>query len=909
METPLIKKLFIALFLASSCFADQAAISNFKYLNTNENSTIIDPNSAQDLLNVDITPGGKSVKKRSGYGLYKNVFSTSSGVHGGYHFFDSSGNDIQIWGSSVSVKGIVADGAPATIVSSMTVNSTIDCADSQGSAYCVDSNRDFYIKTNGATLTNWYTSPLGTMVESTPDRIVVAGVAASPNTLFFSQSNAFTNYTVGPLTTDAFTEVIAAPGSHLTHIRWGCQKILWWKDQSFGYFDFDDQYSAQVKIVSDNVGTFDNTSAIDPGGTVWFRGQDGHTYKYDCSSLERMTIDITPQIQTSGKRTTNLWQQTSQADWQSGAIIPTGYLSTTLSVGDVVSSSFSKSEFSSASGWGSGTSSNFAIGTSSISLLTNNSGTVTDSGFETNPISTNWTVSGTASSVTTDVGTNCTMSPDSGSRFGIIQSSGTTVTINAVATDTGLEISTTTFVGTTNSCTWTSRTLSSTGYIGRRIKLKLSIGSVSTPRISSVITKDSYIFGGDITFKTAFDQIGGAICPGGVCTYNVGLDTIASGSSTITSGAFTSQLYDMGLASTTWQITDLNFTANTSTPSFSLITATATTGPWTQVITSSQTNSLSNRYAKFTSTITVGSADNALTYISSFTIVARSSGTLYSAWKNAPNWSAWGTFNPTSQDNGGSHTFYVRASSSPQTVLNSTVTWVAQSANAQVATSTAGIYFQIRDDFTVPAATNTPTLNDFTVNWFEGSASDQAYMLFFENAIWETVAYGTGVSSNTYVFRHDLINQGWTLYNFGAGGMLIQGNKLYFGSVGDGNVFQYGSGVSDNGAAINAFWKSKDFTAVDPFMQSSLVQIDIFGKQNSGQSITSTYTMDTSTVTSYTVSLSSPSQTYIQSRKLLPSGKTGYTFNLKISDTSATSAWEIFGFRIVYNTLPWKPTQ
>lgn len=892
-----------------SARADQIAVSQFKLLNSNDNSTTLDPSEAQNLLNVDVTPSGKTIKKRQGYGSYK-LISPSAGMHGGYHAFNTTGSDYQLWGTSTSLYGIVADGTPTKIVSSATLNATWDCADTQGSSYCVDSARDAFIRTDGSTLTNWYTSPLGTMVEATPDRVVVAGVAASPNTLFVSQSNTFTNYVTGVNATDAFTEVIAAPGSHLTHIRWGCQKLLWWKDQSFGYFDFDDQYSAQVKTISDIIGTFDNTSAIDPGGNVWFRGQDGHTYEYDCSSLQRMTVDITPQIQTSGKRTSNLWQQTTQADWQSGAIAPTASLSATLSAGDVVPSSFSTNEYSSASGWASGTSSNFAVGTSSLSLLTNNSGSITDNSFESGSginLSANWTVSDNSgcfgSCITDDnifLGDHVcgTVGAKSGTWAArIVSLANFTLSADILDANSGTALASTTFAYVRGLCTWTSKTISSSGFVGRRVKYKFR----DTTSGNSFTTASSYILGGDVSFWVISDESGASNAR------NIWIDLVTGGSSTITSGSFTSQRYDMGTASTTWQITDNNFTVNTSTPLFSLLTATATTGPWTQVLTSSQTNALSNRYAKFTSTISIGSTDNALSYISSFTIVARSSGTLYSQWKNAPNWSAWGTFNPTSQDNGGSHTFYVRASTSPQSVTNSTVTWVAQSVNAQVATSTAGVYFQVRDDFTVPAATNTPTLNDFTVNWFEGAASDQAYMLYFDNAIWESVAYGTGVSSNTYIFRYDLINQGWGLYSFGAGGMLNQGNRLYFGSVGDGNIFQFGSGASDNGTAINAFWKSKDFTGNDPFLQSSLSNIDVFAKKDTGTTLTSTYTTDTSTATAYSIVLST-SNAIVQSRKLLPSGKLGYVFNFQLGDNSISSQWEVLGVRMGYTQLPYRPT-
>lgn len=909
MSNFLNKFLAIVALLAGVVHADQIATSSFKYLNSNESPAIIDPAEAQDLLNVDITPGGKSVKKRQGYALYKQVFATSSGVHGGYHAFDSSGNDVQIWESSASVKTVVADGAPNTIISSATTNATLDCVDTQGSIYCVNSARDFYIRTNGTTLTNWYTSPLGTMIEATPDRIVVAGVSASPNTLFVSQSNTFTNFTVGVNTTDAFTEVIAAPGSHLTHIRWGCQRLLWWKDQSFGYFDFDDQYSADIRIVADNIGTFDNTSAIDPGGNVWFRGQDGHTYKYDCSSLERMTVDITPQVQSSGRRTTNLWTQTTQADWQSGASVPTGRVSTTLSVGDVVVSTFGVTENTSTSQWASGTKINFAVGTSSLSLLVNNSGDINDAGFE-GTLSTNWTASSFAASAS-QAASGCTISPDAGSQYA--QAGGSTSkpagpTMHVIIADASLA----TLVDDSFSCTascagWASHTTTLASATGKRVFFKFTAAYVS-PGTATLITKASYIFGGSITTRYRCDDFSGICSGGGSCGY-ASFDHIQNGSSTVSSGSFTSQTFDTTFTSNT-VLAQANWTVNGSTPAFSVITASnSTTGPWTQVLSSTGSNASAFRFLRYVSTITANPPDDALTSITQATLQVGTTGSIYSAWKAAPNFTAWGTFNPTSVDNGGSHSFFVRASTSPQSVTNSTVTWIAQTPNAQVATSTAGIFFQIRDDFSITAATSTPTLNDFTVNWFEGSAGDQAYMLYFDNAIWESVAYGVGISSNNYIFRQDLINQGWGLYYFGAGGMLVQNNHLFFGSVGDGNVYQYGSGTSDAGVAMTSYWKSREFGGEDPFLQNQLTNIDTFATKNTGQSISATYTTDTATSTSYTISLSSTTQTIIQNRKLLPSGKLGYTFNFKVGDATTTSAWEVLGFRIGYTQLPYRPSQ
>jgi hypothetical protein len=221
---PRIASLLI-LALSGWAFGDSISSTKFVGLNSNENSVIIGPEYAQDLLNLDVSAGGASIMKRDGYGLYK-ALSTSKAMRGGYHGFDSTGNDVQVWGSSTSLYGITADGTPVQLISSATLNSTWDCADTQGNFYCVNSSRDLYLQTNGTTKT-WYPSPLGTMVEPTPDRIVVAGVSGFPSSLYVSQSNTFTNFVTGINATDPFVEPIAAPGSRLTHIRWGCGKLIW----------------------------------------------------------------------------------------------------------------------------------------------------------------------------------------------------------------------------------------------------------------------------------------------------------------------------------------------------------------------------------------------------------------------------------------------------------------------------------------------------------------------------------------------------------------------------------------------------------------------------------------------------------------------------------------------------------
>ncbi len=872
------KALYLALLCATAAFCEQVGVSEFSGLNNNESPLIIGISQASDLQNVDVTPGGKSVKKRPGFGVYKDI--DVGGVHGGHHFFDSTGNDVQVWGSSKSLTGIVSDGAPTVLVSSATEGATWDCADTQGFAYCVNSIRDVYVRTTGAAIA-WQTSPLGTMIEATPDRMVVAGVVAAPSSLYISAANSFlaAGYTVGSLNSDAFIEPITAPGSHITHIRWACGKLLWWKDQSFGYTQFEDQYTLENKIVSDTIGTFDNTSAIDPGGNVWFRGQDGHIWRYDCSGLTKESIEITPNIQSSGRRTSNSWTQTTQADYNAGRVIPVLRLSTAIVNGDIMPTSFTVT-------------SNLTSTVAGNDMTNNSFESETGGG----PAFTGWAGSCSWAVGTSQSTTHCgTISAYDGSNFLANTIGQNDISLEIIDANTSALISSSTINTDTQTCGWTLFTGQATPS-GQSVKVKLiPTAGGGCSFISSAFTSNGNTIklyyqadNGGAGWRMSFDYVHGSPV--------LGVSSITA----------TSSVYDTGVTSSMAQM-QAQWSATISTANFSLFHSPTSGGTYVEVLSSTGTNTFVNRYLKVSSTVSFPASG---VISSSVTIVARSTGTFYSDIKNSPNISTWGTFNPTSQLNDGTIAYNIRRATQSFTVLSSTPSsWTLLTPNSLI-TASVGTYFQISASFTVTAATQNPTINDFTVNWYDGSASDQVYMHYFDNAIWTSVAFGVGVSSNTHIFRRDLVNDGWTVYNFGTGGFLTQSNRLYFGDVSTGgNVFLYGSGTSDNGSAINAYWKSKEFTGTDPFNENQLTQIDLIASRDSNQSLTTSYTLGTSSTTAYTISLSSSATSIITHRKTLPAGKNGYTFNVKYSNNSTTGAFELLGYRLGYIQLPWKPSQ
>lgn len=872
-------------------------IGPFCGLNNQDNSLVIPACNAQDLLNVDITPGGRSVKRRRGYGLDATLSISTSAVHGGYHFYDANGNDFRLWANDTDISSSKNSAAYTLIVTSMTDNSTVQCTDSQGFAWCTTSNRDFLLKTDGTNLT-WYTSPLGTMVTAGPDRLVVGNVSGDQNTLYFSASGDFTTFTTGNQPSSAFHESILAPGSHLTHIRYSNGRYLWWKDQSFGYVLVQDQFNVQIVIVSYLVGTLDNSS-VENEGIVYFRGQDNHIWAYDGSGLTRLTREITPTVNAANSRRSNSWLQTSQSDFNGGSIVPTGRLSTSISVGDVIVSSFSDTENSSAQ-WNNGTNSNVTVSASSMAMTVNSSINVNDPSFEGSPANS-WTAGGSWIRNTGLTIDGCTITPQDGSWMYVNQggNSGTAQLFDPISNTVVASLT----IQTNNPCTWVDRSITASGVKGQRVQLRF----VDT--------------NGDVLNTTATYVVGGSAVHfvSNNTTSSLFIDNVGNGSnsfSSINSGYFTSQVINTSFSSSTIQLQTTVSSPNENI-TYQVKTATASTGPWTSLLTSSNTNAVGNQYVIYTSSFTDG-----ISALQSATLLARSTGTYYSAVNNAPNLTSWDVLQVhDSQPGNSAITYYTRSSTNTFTVLSSTPSWVAQTKGATVSAST-GTYFQLRADFALTAATETPTLNDFTFNWFEGNAADKAYMTYFDYGIWVAISTGSATANNV-VLRYDLINQTWTLYSMPVNGFLTQNAKLYIGDSGTGKTYRFSASDNDNGSAINAYWQSKDFAAVgtggptgvlgynpmdSPFIKKDYRISNTFIASQTTGSLSVTYSLDRGAGTTYSFSMNDPNGlSTTHSNYYLPVGTKGYAINLKFGNNAADQPWELFGAQLQYMPGKWQP--
>lgn len=907
-----LKALAIALLgLLGSCQAQPAyateetqVIGPFGGLDTTDNAAIVPANQAQDLLNVDIAPGGRSIKKRKGLSL-DTTFSVSTGpVHGAYKFFDASGNEVRLWGQDTGLWASVS-GSTLVRVATGTVAATWQCTDYLGFAYCVTSARDTPVKTNGTTTGSTYQGaiPAGTIIASTGERLLVSGVSGQAQRLYYSGASNFTDFTLGALTSSSSFEDITSPGSAITHVAYYHNKWEIWKDQSFVTVIGTDQTNLNIITVSNTIGTFDNTDAYD-SGLCYFRGNDNQFYTYDGNSLRRISRDITPTVNSSNRRKSASWTGTTQADFSNGtAVIPAVNLSTTIISGALTVSSFSVTE-STGSAWTAGSNSNFAVGFSSLSLKMAD-GNIANNGFENGSIS-NWTSDFSAAGNTT--GVNCTLAPRNGTKaLNVATASCNLANYNVYAqalTCDGTFISSTTIAQANNSCTYTLQTLTfGSSFIGKPVKIKFLVDPACT---AGTAVSDCFVFSGtNPTFYSASDDTRASV----PVLQSMYLDDVTSGSDTINTGWFLSQIFNTGVTSSTVQA-QADWTVNSSTPLFSVLTATSNpSNNWTTLLTSTGTNAIGNKFLRYTSTITIPSGSfSGLTSISTVTVISKSTGTFYSAVFNAPNLTSWGSANMTDTilSGGGTINYFVRSSTSPFYVTNSSPPWVSQANGGTVASST-GTYMQLIASFTVVAATDTPTLNDWTLNWYEGVAADKMYATYFDYAVLFAVSLGTTTSANNRILRYDLLNSQapWTVYDIPANGFLTYSTNLYIGDSTAGKAYRFGGVDSDNGVAINAYWKSKDFFGSSPFSDDDMRSMSWYCKSSSGTTLSVAYTVNESSTTSYSINLYDPLSNIIRHNRKMTLGTLANVLNVQIGDTSANPGWECFAGQFTFEPRPW----
>ena len=201
-------------------------------------------------------------------------------------------------------------------------------------------------------------------------------------------------------------------------------------------------------------------------------------------------------------------------------------------------------------------------------------------------------------------------------------------------------------------------------------------------------------------------------------------------------------------------------------------------------------------------------------------------------------------------------------------------------------------------------STHTQSMADFTFNWFEGLASDKTYAIYHDNGLWWAVASGTGASANNKILKYDLLNQGWVIHDLPMNGMYERSQSLYFGSVDAGKIFKFGDVDNDNGSAINAYWKSKDFFGTSPFVDKDYKTLSVFAGSVANSSMTVTYSVSGTSSTAVTIPLYNSRRSFVNFNKNLPL-RVGNTINVQFGNNAADQPFEVYGIQVGTNEKVW----
>lgn len=916
----------LLLLISSHVFCGDAAeiIGPFGCLDNSHASVTLPNSTAQDLLNVDIQPQGKSVKKRRGYGTAFTLSNATSPVHGVYLFYDSNGSDVSLSFNGPNMNVSVGGATPTVFYSTGPSGATYQCVDSLAFAYCANTSRSPIVKVNSSTYTLITTvNSTGTILAVTPERLVMAGFSEAPSRIDFSKPNDFATWTVGATNATGLQITITSPGSKITHLAYAHGRLYWFKDNSFGYVTIgatDANAVAgtgwQVVTINNSIGTLYNTS-IFRDDILYFQGNDGHFYSFDGTNLVKLSTNIQATIDVTQGRSANAWTQTALADFQAGLTNPQGFISSSIVSGQLMGSSWTITETSSTT-FNQGTLSNVSVVGNSVKLSTvnHNYGDTTNgwsfesvSGGAINPLGGSfWTANqditagshgwqGFANGDSSPSGDNCTVTGRTGTKFvGYFRNTGTWSLTYTVNWGTG-SISLTSINYADNSCSWQVKSIPAE-FLAPGLNARVEIVDPSNPT--------DYIYSNYFVLSGSSISIYYASDVKGATTRRIYFDDLIGGYS-VSTGTYTSQSYDSGLTTNTVSISSIGATINNYTPKLTLQTSN-NNSTWRElgagITPSSGTSYVGNRYYRYVASFTVTDSSAAFTTLDDVTLVARASGTWQSQIKNAPSLSSWDNFSSVTSGDG-THTFYIRSSTGVFYASATVPSWTSV-GNGAVPSISTNPYFQIRDDFSITAATQNPVLESFTQNWFEGAASDKTYATYHDNANWFAVASGTGASANNKILRYDLLNQGWTIYDIPMAGMYVKNQSLYFGSVSSGKIFKFGDVDADNGSAIQAYWKSKDFFGSNPMLDKDYTTLSVFAGSVANSTMTVTYTISGTSSTVITMPLYDPNKAFKRFNKNLPL-RTGNTINVQFGNNAIDQPFEVYGIQIGTVEKPWKP--
>lgn len=919
-------------------------VATFCGMNDTDPANTIPNCACQDCLNVEASPHATSVKKRHGVILNSALSISTASVNGSISFIDNSGNAQMVVCNGIACSHSVNGGTFSVFLS--TASSSVkqwSMVASNGILYGFNDQQDNPFIYDGTTLhynVNFATSvPAGKLVEQIQGRLVVANTVAYPNGVYYSGGGRQQDFTLGVNSPDPWIDFIGSNGQQITGLRAWQGSVYIFQQNSITQCQVDDQYTTICSIVSNTIGTNDPNSVVLGDIGIYFKGSDNGFWLLNDGGLVLISLPIKTLMATisSGKAQSNT--QTASADWTAGTQTPSNSWSTTIAPGSLDNSSTTLLDNSQTS---------FLTGTLSGITATTNPGSIQISSavymipngsFETGDLRF-WTctksggsdqckvvstspLDGTYSAVVTAGA--CVNGQSSVVR---IKDAGTTVysvqMVNGGPTSliTGSAVPTCNPANTLQNCTLS---LANENISTRTLTIEFDAYGGSGAGAESILDSSTF---------TAISTISWISSAGGCATSqwakldDVRVNRFFDSSQSSQTYLFQSRIQDTGITPTIGG----PFTVSSGTiieggtqtsyiPSNSLTFATrsgssATSGfdSWTAITNGSKSPETS-RYIQYESSFTTSVATQTPA-INMASLTTAATGQFESQCIQVGSGiSSWGKLNCATELTGqGSLLFYstsaVNCASLPS--LNGTTTgWNLTSNNAAISITTHPAYAFMAVSL-LGSATDQAQIDACTINWNTGNPPPPTWGIYdsVNNALYWDVAINQS-STNNRMLKYDLNINGWWPFAINGAAPLVYNNSLYWGDSTNSNWYQYGvSGVdTDNGTAINGYFKTKDFGGQSPFQDNLWQSVSIVATNQYAGVLSSTWTFDTGTTGTYDINDSTTSTIpYVRSNQFLPVSSQSRFMNLNMGNAYSNQPFEIDGFDILYQTQPWQVT-
>lgn len=882
------KSFLLSLFLCSPLLSkgpeQNLGIYDFsKGLDTYHSSLSLPDGFVQDAQNV-LFDAKAPVSKRQGYTV--SFSSKSYAYESSWAYTDATNTSWIIVRASDSIIASNLSGS-IVLISTTSANNVVGETNAFGNAYFVDQTQGVYFW-NGSTTSYVSGSPHGSLITQFHSRLWVSGVAIPNGSQVYSSAFLSGNtWSLGPNPTDPvqLTAGLQDNFDNVTAMYAYLDTLYLFKHYSIYSLSGFDQTSFLVSFVSSECGCIDQNSIQTFGGALKFvslRGVENFD-GYRCTRISDAIKDkVDPAIQV-GSFAQSSWVQSQTSDWSAGTVSPSGSLSLTLASPSLTVSTFT-----------------FSGGPLNWNVINNGFESNGGSGF-TPP--TNWQMVGST--------WNVNSLPVSGTSYGCgsvpLARTGTYYASNTVPTGSGsapffdasvvnaaTNIPITTyeeFSPPSNVCSWAPTTLVVAVDTGVIAYVQFGFNNDQYVMKSSTFT-----IGSDVTF---YRQEGSASAIGGGFDY-IALDDVLLGISSYVSSATFVGPSGYVRSNDTWSSPGPSVSIQQSANSLS--------GPWTTIAASSGTDvPFSQPYLRWSANFTRSGSNSATTDLQSISIVGNSTGTFVSQTHNLGTITSFGNFSVDTTLSGGGDTINFSICTSSSATMFPKVCAV-QLANSQITVST-NTFVQVTSSFSVIAATQTPTLRDFTVQWFSGSKSIPMASTVWDNRYWLSLTTSTADSANDAILV--LSNSGgWTDFNIPAASLVQYKNSLYHAdSLPSGNVYLDNQGYMDNGVPINAYIKTKDYTqgdlSEDNFLQEIWPSMDNLGPYN----VTINYFPDRAatgfplgqvSMSEFSNDAAVKMQVPIDSAHQVFGKSMAYSFQA----SDANSPWNFYGLKEIYHSRP-----